>query len=277
MLAALEGMVRHLDKQVGVFTPQVVCRMIVDVLRKALSHAAQSSSLMLQLVAGVGNGQLNSGSLGLSASFALLSAFLVSPDIMAAVQDLGASHPGPAKQTVGKAKLARSEEVVGVPDSCRRGGGGKDSMGKYCNFGNKITCSLTSSLSPLSFGIVDSGASVHLTPTVMGLYEVEPWEGMVETAEAGEMLPITARGSHPVVPGYCYVVTGLGDALISFHELERQGLIHRRHRQDPALREWVGSDGVVIQDLTYRVVTSSNLKNQPLHKVIFRAFSSYQA
>ena len=70
-LAALEGVVRHLDKQVGIFTPQVVDRLIIDVLRKPLSHAAQSSSLMLQLVAGVGNGQLDSGSLGSSASFAL--------------------------------------------------------------------------------------------------------------------------------------------------------------------------------------------------------------
>jgi len=49
MLAALEGLVRHLDNQVGVFTPQVVGRMIVDVLRKALSHAAKASPLMLRL------------------------------------------------------------------------------------------------------------------------------------------------------------------------------------------------------------------------------------
>jgi len=89
MLAALEGLVRHLDNQVGVFTPQVVGRMIVDVLRTALSHAAQASLLMLQVVAWVGNGQLDSGTLGPSASFALLSKFLVSPDIMAAVQTWG--------------------------------------------------------------------------------------------------------------------------------------------------------------------------------------------
>jgi len=119
-------------------------------------------------------------------------------------------------------------------------------MVEHCNFGNKITCSLASSLSHLFFGIVDSGASLHLMPTVTGFHEVESWAGLVETAEAEEMLSIIARGLHTVVPGYCYVVTWLGDTLISFHELERQGLMYRRHLQDPVLREWVGSDRVVI-------------------------------
>jgi len=88
-------------------------------------------------------------------------------------------------------------------------------MAEHYNFVNKITCSLTSSLSPLFFGIVNSGASLHLMHTMMGLHEVESWAGVVETAEAAEMLSITARGRHPVVLGYCYVMTGLGDALIT--------------------------------------------------------------
>jgi len=56
-------------------------------------------------------------------------------------------------------------------------------MAEHCNFVNKITCSLTSSLSSLFFGIVNSGASLHLMPTVMGLHEVEPWAGVVESTE----------------------------------------------------------------------------------------------
>jgi len=71
---------------------------------------------MLQMAARVGNGQMDSSTLGSSASFALLSEFLVSPDIMAAVQDLGASYPAPAKQAVAKAKEARSDEMAVVSD-----------------------------------------------------------------------------------------------------------------------------------------------------------------
>jgi len=82
--------------------------------------------------------------------------------------------------------------------------------------------------------------------------------GAVATAEAGGELQITARGVAREVPGYHYVVPGLGEDLVSFHELEAQGLLYRRHPSRPELREWL-RDGRVVRGLTYKVYEGYNI------------------
>jgi len=82
--------------------------------------------------------------------------------------------------------------------------------------------------------------------------------GAVETAEAGVELAIIARGVRREVPGFHYVVPGLGEDLISFHELEAQGLVYRRHQSKPELREWL-RDGSVVPTLTYKVWEGLNI------------------
>jgi hypothetical protein len=93
---------------------------------------------------------------------------------------------------------------------------------------------------------------------VAGLLGVVPCRGAVETAEAGGKLLITAVGVMTEIPGNHYVVPGLGDDLISFYELEAQGLVYRRHQTRPELREWV-RDGSVVPLLTYKVYREANI------------------
>ena len=81
---------------------------------------------------------------------------------------------------------------------------------------------------------------------------MEPWAGLVETAEAGSSLQIVGRGFIDEIPGPHYVAPGLGEDLLSFHELERQGLTYRRHHSNCDLREWT-REGEVVPELTYKV------------------------
>ena len=113
--------------------------------------------------------------------------------------------------------------------------------------------------SPITrYAIVDGGASQHLHSSAAGMQNIIPCGGAVETAEAGVELTITAKGRMRGIPGDHYVVPGLGDDLISFHELERHGLLYRRHPTRPELREWL-RDGRVVDDLTYRVYEEMNI------------------
>jgi len=105
---------------------------------------------------------------------------------------------------------------------------------------------------------VDGGASQHLHSTAAGLLDIVPCMGAVETAEAGGELVITAVGRMPDIPGAHFVVPGLGDDLVSFHELEAHGLEYRRHPTRPELREWL-REGSVVPKLTYKVYREANI------------------
>jgi len=65
---------------------------------------------------------------------------------------------------------------------------------------------------------------IALLQAVAGMQDVVPCGRAVETAEAGVELTITAKQKMRGIPGDHYVVPGLGDDLISFHELERHDM-----------------------------------------------------
>lgn len=105
------------------------------------------------------------------------------------------------------------------------------------------------------YSTVDSGSSQHLARTDKDLVGVVPMSGAVETAQEGAELRITSGGIHPVL-GPVYVCPELSGNLVSFHGLEAQGFVYRRHGTDPRLREWTWQ-GIAVPGLTFCVYSNN--------------------